>query len=147
MRVFKTGLYYPVYNSPPLFYITDCITSSREYHGCKNSPSSYRRLERRLLAYRRRRCPCDGRFIENLGLYDPRHSNEKLNLERAEYWLSVGATASDTVKAIIKRAKEGKPVPAAPAPIKNAAPAAKAVKAAPAEDGAEAAAPAADAEA
>lgn len=93
------------------------------------------------------RSPRDGRFIENLGLYDPRHSNEKLNLERAEYWLSVGATASDTVKAIIKRAKEGKPFPAAPAPIKNAAPAAKAVKAAPAADGAEAAAPAADAEA
>lgn len=74
------------------------------------------------------RSPRDGRFIENLGLYDPRHSCEKINLERAEYWLSVGAIASDTVKAIIKRAKEGKPFPAAPAPVKQTAPGVRVLK-------------------
>ena len=91
------------------------------------------------------RSPRDGRFIENLGVYDPRHSSEKLNLERAEYWLSVGATASDTVKAIIKRAKEGKPFPAAPAPVKHAAPAAKVIKTQAAEENAESAAETAEA--
>jgi small subunit ribosomal protein S16 len=49
----------------------------------------------------------DGKAIEELGLYDPRHKDEKCNLERAEYWLSVGAQPSETVSAIIKRAKDG----------------------------------------
>ena len=87
------------------------------------------------------RSPRDGRFIENLGLYDPRHDAEKLNLERAKYWLAQGAQASETVKDIIKRAEEGKPFPprkaqkpqAAPAPKKVAAPAEPAAEEAPAE--------------
>ena len=49
----------------------------------------------------------DGKPIEELGFYDPRHKDEKCNLERAEYWLSVGAQPSDTVKAIVKRAQDG----------------------------------------
>lgn len=54
------------------------------------------------------RSPRDGRFIEIIGLYDPRHEDEKIDLERADYWVSVGAQPSETVAAIIKRAKEGK---------------------------------------
>ena len=54
------------------------------------------------------RSPRDGRFIENLGVYDPRHDCEKLNVERMEYWLSKGAQPSDTVKAIFNRVKNGK---------------------------------------
>ena len=91
------------------------------------------------------RSPRDGRFIEILGFYDPRHDNEKVDLERAKYWLSVGAQASETVQAILTRAEKGKPFPARRAPVKNAAPAPKAVKAAPAAEEApaeEAAAPA-----
>ncbi|MDD5599605.1 MAG: 30S ribosomal protein S16 [Victivallaceae bacterium] len=49
----------------------------------------------------------DGKAIEELGFYDPRHKDEKCDLERAKYWLSVGALPSDTVKAIIKRAQDG----------------------------------------
>ena len=49
----------------------------------------------------------DGAVIEELGFYDPRHKDEKCHVERAEYWLSVGALPSDTVKAIIKRAQDG----------------------------------------
>lgn len=56
------------------------------------------------------RSPRDGRFIEHLGFYDPRNKAEKIELERYEYWLSVGAQPSETVKAIAKRAKEGKPM-------------------------------------
>ncbi|MCF7791111.1 MAG: 30S ribosomal protein S16 [Victivallales bacterium] len=47
----------------------------------------------------------DGRFIENLGYYDPRHEDESINLERANHWLSVGAQPSETVDNIIRRAK------------------------------------------
>lgn len=51
--------------------------------------------------------PRDGRFIEVLGYYDPRHEEEKVNLERVEHWLSCGAQPSETVAAIIDRAKKG----------------------------------------
>ena len=51
------------------------------------------------------RSPRDGRFIENIGVYDPRHESEKIDLERAHYWIGQGAQPSDTVKAIIKRAE------------------------------------------
>lgn len=50
----------------------------------------------------------DGRAIETLGFYDPRHKDEKINVERAEYWLANGAKPSETVEHIIKRQKEGK---------------------------------------
>ncbi len=47
------------------------------------------------------RKPRDGRVIEQLGWYDPnaREADQQvsLNRERIEYWLSVGAQASDTV--------------------------------------------------
>jgi len=53
------------------------------------------------------RSPRDGRFIENLGFYDPRRKVEKIDLERVDHWLSHGAQPSDTVAAIIKRARAG----------------------------------------
>jgi len=54
------------------------------------------------------RMPRDGRFIETLGYYNPRLQDERVNLERIEYWLENGAQPSETVQAIIKRAREGK---------------------------------------
>jgi len=55
------------------------------------------------------RKPRDGRVIEELGLYDPLLSDEskqiKLNRERIDYWLSVGALPTDTVKRLIERAR------------------------------------------
>jgi len=54
------------------------------------------------------RSPRDGRFIENIGFYDPRHKNEKIDLARVDYWLPRGAQPSETVSAIIKRARAGK---------------------------------------
>ena len=62
------------------------------------------------------RYPRDGRFIEIIGLYDPRHESEKIDLARAEYWIGQGAQPSETVAAIIKRAKS----------VKDAEPAAQA---------------------
>jgi small subunit ribosomal protein S16 len=53
------------------------------------------------------RSPRDGRFIEILGFYDPRHEDEKIDLERVDYWLSNGAQPSETVASIIERARKG----------------------------------------
>jgi len=52
------------------------------------------------------RSPRDGKFIEELGTYLPlkKSDNARLNLERAQYWISKGAQPSDTVASIIKRA-------------------------------------------
>lgn len=105
----------------------------------------------------------DGRVIEYLGHYDPMvaetDARVSLNAERIDYWLSVGAQASDKMSVLIKkygtdgthneqrlaaleRLKANKPT--APAPVVVAKPK-------PAEPAAEAAvegeAPAADAEA
>ena len=62
----------------------------------------------------------EGAFVEILGHYNPRKSPEILVIdrERLQYWLSVGAKASDSVRTLVKRA----PVPVAEA----AAPAATA---------------------
>ena len=49
-----------------------------------------------------------GRFVENLGSYNPSPSGKDvaltLNVERAKFWQSVGAKPSDTVRSLIKKA-------------------------------------------
>jgi small subunit ribosomal protein S16 len=52
------------------------------------------------------RSPRDGKFIEELGTYQPlkKGNNYTLDLERAKYWLSKGAQPSDTVSSFIKKA-------------------------------------------
>jgi small subunit ribosomal protein S16 len=52
------------------------------------------------------RSPRDGRFIENIGTYDPKKKgvNYTVKLERANYWVSKGAVPSDTVRSILKKA-------------------------------------------
>lgn len=52
----------------------------------------------------------DGRFIEELGYYNPSKTSDqfKLNIERIDYWLKCGAQPSDTVASLIKKAKKGK---------------------------------------
>jgi small subunit ribosomal protein S16 len=46
----------------------------------------------------------DGRFIENVGYYDPcsNPANIKLNSERVTYWIERGAQPTDTVRNILK---------------------------------------------
>ena len=50
--------------------------------------------------------PRDGRFIEILGFYNPLTDPEtvKIDVDRAKYWLNVGAQATDTVARILKKA-------------------------------------------
>lgn len=51
------------------------------------------------------RAPRDGRFIEDLGTYNPLTNPATLNInfERALYWLEAGAQPSDTARSILKR--------------------------------------------
>jgi small subunit ribosomal protein S16 len=51
--------------------------------------------------------PRDGKFIEIIGQYAPRQSDDKslnVNVERANHWLDVGAQPSDTVRSLLRRA-------------------------------------------
>lgn len=54
-----------------------------------------------------RKTPRDGRVLEELGTYDPMikdvDARAKLNNERIDYWLSVGAQPSDKVAVLIKK--------------------------------------------
>ena len=64
------------------------------------------------------RFPRDGRIIEALGYYLPlmprAQEQLKLNTERIQYWLSVGARPSDTVAQMIERSGLTVPVPKKP---------------------------------
>ena len=62
--------------------------------------------------------PRDGRFIEEIGSYNPLTSPSeiKVNLERAQYWIKNGAQPTDTVKALIKKAGASGPVADASVP-------------------------------
>ena len=50
-----------------------------------------------------------------IGYYDPRHEDEKIDLERVDYWIPRGAQPSETVQKIIERARSGKKLGGAPA--------------------------------
>ena len=53
------------------------------------------------------RAPRDGRFIEQLGYYDPMKEpiDLKINLERVDYWLGTGAQPTETVSSLIGKAR------------------------------------------
>ncbi|HTG83127.1 MAG TPA: 30S ribosomal protein S16 [Geobacteraceae bacterium] len=52
------------------------------------------------------RCKRDGRFIENVGTYDPNQNPAavKLEEEKALGWLAQGVQPTDTVKQLLKKA-------------------------------------------
>ena len=51
------------------------------------------------------RSPRDGRFIEELGYYDPTKEPSVLKVddEKAKSWIANGAQPTDTVKALLKK--------------------------------------------
>lgn len=57
------------------------------------------------------RSPRDGKFIEIIGTYDPKQTgqNSSFNVERADYWISMGAQPSDTVRSLLKKQKKVSP--------------------------------------
>ena len=52
--------------------------------------------------------PRDGRFIEEIGYYDPIPAKEKIEVkkERLDYWVKQGAQVSTALKSLLKRAKK-----------------------------------------
>ena len=48
--------------------------------------------------------PRDGKFLENVGTYDPAHDPAKINIktDRVRYWMDQGALPTDTVKSLLK---------------------------------------------
>ena len=50
------------------------------------------------------RYPRDGRFIEEIGTYDPLKTpaDVKIDADKAKQWIANGAQPTDTVKALLK---------------------------------------------
>ena len=51
------------------------------------------------------RSPRDGKFIEEIGTYDPMGNPSVFNVdaEKVNAWIAKGAQATDTVKALLKK--------------------------------------------
>jgi small subunit ribosomal protein S16 len=77
------------------------VTIRLSRHGAKKKPF-YR------IVVSDRRFARDGRYIEQVGTYDPRASTGgvKLDREKIETWISKGAQPSQTVSQLIKREKK-----------------------------------------
>jgi small subunit ribosomal protein S16 len=75
-------------------------------HGAKKSPF-YR------IVVADGESPRDGRYLENVGTYDPLIEPAKVTLksDRVKYWIEQGAKPTDTVRSLLK--KEGFYAPAA----------------------------------
>lgn len=84
--------------------------------------------------------PKSGRYLEVLGNYDPRKTNENIHVDRIKHWLSKGVQVSDTihnlfvekkiitakkVNALPKRTPLKKETPPEAAPASTPAPEAK----------------------
>ena len=52
-----------------------------------------------------KRDPRDGRFIEQLGTYDPRVKQFTINGDRYDAWLKTGAQPSETVAQLVKKSR------------------------------------------
>jgi small subunit ribosomal protein S16 len=52
----------------------------------------------------------NGRFIENIGFFNPTAQGQaerlRVDLERVDYWVGVGASLSDRVSSLVKEAKK-----------------------------------------
>ena len=54
------------------------------------------------------RCPRDGKFIEEVGRYNPctEPAMVQFDLEKVDQWIKNGAQPTDTVASMLKRARE-----------------------------------------
>ena len=75
--------------------------------GKKNQPSF------KIVVTDKRRPPRAGRFVEEVGFYNPLTKERVLKEERIKYWLSVGAKPSDIVYNLLVKEKiiKGKKIP------------------------------------
>ena len=49
------------------------------------------------------RSPRDGRFIEEIGYFNPKSDELKIDAEKAKKWIANGAQPTETVKALLKK--------------------------------------------
>lgn len=77
------------------------VTIRMSRHGTKKKPF-YR------IVVSDRRFPRDGRYIEQVGIYDPRAKTAglKLQREKIDAWIKKGAKPSQTVSELIKKEKK-----------------------------------------
>lgn len=57
------------------------------------------------LVVQEKRSKLQGKFVEDLGWYNPHTDKFKVNKDRALYWLNVGAKPTKTTEDIFKKAK------------------------------------------
>lgn len=64
----------------------------------------------------------DGAAVENLGTYRPGNKGNPINIDiaRIDYWLSKGATPTDTMHAMIKKARRAAAAKSETAPATTA---------------------------
>lgn len=90
------------------------VTIRLARHGSKKNPFYHITVADRTASR-------DGRFIERLGFYNPLAKGQsemlRMDVDRMEYWLSVGAQPSDVVKKLIQQARKNN----AAAPVAEAA--------------------------
>ncbi|MFW6093543.1 MAG: 30S ribosomal protein S16 [Pseudomonadota bacterium] len=86
------------------------VTIRLARHGSKKNPFYHITVAERAAGR-------DGRFVERLGFYNPvaRGGEEELRLdvERADYWISVGARPSERVQKLLDTARKRAAQPAA----------------------------------
>ena len=77
------------------------VTIRMSRHGAKKKPF-YR------IVVSDRRYPRDGRYIEQVGTYDPRvkSGGVKLDREKIDAWMKKGAQPSQTVSELIKKERK-----------------------------------------
>ncbi len=88
------------------------VTIRLARHGAKKTPFYH-------ITVADRSASRDGRFIERVGFYNPVAKGQsemlRVDLDRVDYWLGVGAQPSDVVKNLIKQARKNAAAPAAEA--------------------------------
>jgi small subunit ribosomal protein S16 len=78
------------------------VTIRLARHGAKKSPFYH-------ITVADRSSSRDGRFVERVGFYNPVAKGQaevlRLDLERVDYWMGVGAQPSERVAKLIKQAR------------------------------------------
>ncbi len=79
------------------------VTIRLARHGAKKSPFYH-------ITVADRSASRDGRFVERVGFFNPVAKGQaevlRLDLERVDYWMGVGAQPSERVAKLIKRARK-----------------------------------------
>lgn len=53
-----------------------------------------------------KRSKVDGRFIEDLGWFNPHTNKFRLDIERVNYWIKSGAQPTSSIKNLLKKQKD-----------------------------------------